>query len=189
MRTPRRIIFTLVCAVLVALMLAACGDDDSSNATIAPTATRAVGDATSTPDEADEDNDGDGSGNQLKACSLLTREEVEAVIGIYFNHDRTDTGSDLSCFWLSADEEREVWIHAYVADSEEGARVMYEATDGEPVDGVGDEAKWTGSDPWLEVLQDNYHMRFRLFQNPDVTDEEWMAQAEDLARKALARLP
>lgn len=130
----------------------------------------------------------------LDACSLLTKEEVEAVIGKTVNPVRTATSTDLfSCAYEDPEHKPQYFIAVTVfASTPSAAKGLHEATKGGgrdqvPITGLGDDAYWDetlGGD--LYVLKGKYAASMSVSA---LDIEEPQEAAEALAPKLLARLP
>lgn len=137
------------------------------------------------PDEVTQaDNGGDGSVPDGDECSLLTDEEVSAVVG----KDVTATPVNPGCGWR---EEGAKFVSALVLTANPGeGDIDWDATalgevqgqEFEDVDGLGDEAKQ--SDSWLLVNAKGYYIQLYMGGgNPSQR-----SALADLARNVIDRL-
>jgi hypothetical protein len=154
----------------------------------------------------------------LDACSLITREEVNAVQG----SSVADTKSSLQvnqgfrvsqCFYTAKEFSKSVVLSVTQRDSEhpadqrpkdfwnrmfhrdaqekeerEGGREENEGAAATKIEGLGDEAFWTGArfGGALYVLKDNIFFRISVGGVP--TEQGKIDNSKALARKALSRL-
>jgi hypothetical protein len=200
-------LLALACVLALALMVAACGDDDdlTPNLTATPASTADDGgddggddDPTATDEGDDGDDDGgdeetpnfEEQGDLLNACELITKDEVEATLGGPSEEpDPSYIGEFSDCSWEGLDFSYSVSI-SVLQSGREAAELLYGlgAEDYEEVDGLGEEAQW--SDGFLDVLEGDYNISMTIFIfSSDIDDTQKLEQAKALAAKALDRLP
>lgn len=145
---------------LLALSLAACGeDDDPADTDVAPS----TGQGSPEPAPGSEDvpdQETPGAGEIPKACELADADAVEAAYGLqvppgeqkFGGHDDSNSvrwQSD-NCDWEAPDALEVSLQVARPDDFEDPARfcpeLSYLGDPSEPVDGLGDEAHWVGSE-------------------------------------------
>ncbi|MBI2953355.1 MAG: hypothetical protein HYY30_03510 [Chloroflexi bacterium] len=153
----------------------------STNATGGPTpATTAKGPTTSSA--------------ALDACSLLTREEVEAVIGKKVDPVKTTSGDAtlIGCSYQDPARKPQWFVGLTILATTPGqAKGTYEmqktaAVDKKTIGGLGDDAYWNETFDTLGVLKDEYDISLAL--TADATNDNSKA-AQALALRVLDRLP
>ena len=175
------------------LVIAACGGDDESGGSEA-TASRAEATDGTEPTGGDEepspteDDSGNGGGGEIDACSLLTDDEIEAVLGTPVTGAPDSDGVEQfsGCTW-EGEGLAIVRVSVLSASKEEvTAYFEFAKNDSEAVDGLGDGAQWNDLTKSLEILVDD---------NTDVSitvagsESDEKQTAIDLADKVLNRLP
>lgn len=126
---------------------------------------------------------------KVKACDLLTKEEVSGVTGKKVGKaefiDESRTHSYTMCRYYTPQGEYFLAVSHTL-----NARLMWEMFDKpQPgrVTGVGDDARW--KDPWLRVLFKGTVLEVYLPGTYEVRSrDEVKAMAISLARKALSRV-
>lgn len=165
----KRLVLVLGLLAVAALLLAACGGgDDDDNAGDDGGATATEADATDDAGDDGGDDGGDGStddgadnasGSDFDVCTLLTRDEVERVIGPADEGLNQNFDPIFSCLW-SADAGGVDYVSVGVfAGSDEEVEAFFELTqDAEEVQGIGDRAQFSDTIGigTLEVLVDGY---------------------------------
>lgn len=134
------------------------------------------------------------SGAALDGCSLLTKQEVEAVIGKTVEPEKMTTSSAeyFGCSYLDPAHKPQYFVGLTILASTptqaKGAydSLKYGATSPKAIAGLGDEAYWNGERNTLEVLKGTYFISLDL--TSDATTDTLKA-AQALAPKLLARLP
>jgi hypothetical protein len=177
----------LVAALLIISLLVACsgddddgsgGDDDGGST---PAATEDTGDGAG-------DDDG-GEAETLDVCALVTEKEAGAALGEEITLTEDEASPPVAaCTYES--ENGVVTITVTTGTRAEVEETFNFGTEGwEVVDGVGEEAAWSGPpQEALEVLQGNYSVGVSVFS----TGEQEMDYKElsiGLAESALDRLP
>lgn len=210
-RGPLLFILASTLAAFLALAAACGGDGDDDDGDSEPTAER-----TDEPDSGDDEDDGgggddegaetdeptpdegdgggggdDGGGDSgdegIDVCVLLTTDEIEDALGESVNEGEAQNYDPFSsCYW-STESFNSVSVSVLTGD-DASLEFYYELTDdAKNVEGIGDRAHWTdfGS---LEVLVDGYDVDVAVY-NTDISDDEALEVAKDLAEIVLERLP
>lgn len=179
----------------IALMVAACGS--GATTTNEASVTTAGGFATSaapseTTAQTPDVETGPTSGEDLtvKACDLLTVEEVEAAIGTLTTTPEYDgsTPPMFTCSYTS--EDVDLNLGAFVYPDEETAKDLFQmaiASGATRIDGPGDEAQDNQPTGDLTVRSGRIELSIDLFSSMDLDQE--LEIAKDLASKAVPRLP
>lgn len=147
---------------------------------------------------------------QLDSCSLITKEEVQGVVGSPVKETKNSLHSDQGlrmshCFYTAAEFTKSVSVMVTVRDPDSPAkrspkdfwkeRLGQENAHPEKersvppkkIDGLGDEAYWTGIvSATLYVLKKDAFIRISV-GGPD-NEEEKLRKSKVLAEKALKRL-
>jgi hypothetical protein len=142
------------------------------------------------------------TGVSVEACSLVTREEAEAVIGSLVSEPSRYRDADKSmCTYVTAESDTTVavdhWLGSTPASSSEFARMLVEpgmpgaALRGvvQPVEGIGAPAAWydvggPNGTVWLDVFRRSATGNYRLR-----LESSSLSAASALAQSASARLP
>lgn len=161
-------VWLIVLALAVALF-AACGggDDDADSATDGTRTSAATGetddgrdgeetDAPQTDEPTDAPDDG-GPDDRDNPCTLLTPEEIEAVLGGDFGEGELDINND--CTW----EDPATFAYVFLSVGGEG---QFEgdllALSMEEFEGPGERAAWTGMFRTLEVVSDGRTLEMQI---------------------------
>ncbi len=187
----RRRLIALSGTALLVLLFAACGGDDDKPETSA-TQSAVSSTATAEPEATDSGDDtGDGGSDELiDACTLLTESEVAAAVGDVTQGDVTYDDPTSSCFWYGNDEymTSKVELVLYQASDQADLDNIYFGT-GQEISDVGDQAVWLASFGILETTKGLNDLTVTITQTTDMTDDQTLAIAKDMAQKALDRLP
>jgi hypothetical protein len=164
------------------MVILACGGTEAAPDQAPPPATDA---AASTPASAP---------NQLDACSLLTKAEVEAAVGRPVQDPVGDTTANLfGCRYHDPQDparlDNVVSVAVMVNNNAAEAREVQEMTTSNaaevnPVAGLGDVANWDGINRSLNIAQGIYQITLRLS-----SDAGGLDSARKLAEELLPRLP
>ena len=188
----------LAAALLVAA--SACGDDDGDDAvgiTAAVDETDAEGADTAATDVEDTDvsgqtTDPSGAVGEIDVCALLTKEEVEAVIGMPAGSAQPEESAPpfFGCRYEEDGLSQMVSIGVLAWGDAEEAEASFEfGADQYPaVEGIGDRAYNSQPIDDLTVLAGRYELSVGLYFVSD-DDEAELAMASELAAVALDRLP
>jgi hypothetical protein len=188
----KRLCVPLFAALALALVVACGGDDDEPSVTQQPgvsaTATQDAGDDGGDEETDAPDDTGNASGEAIDACALLTDDEVFAVVGETAPGDLTIDEDTSACFWTRVDPETrvttevELIVIAGIFDSDF-------MIDGEPVEGLGNEAVWSEGAGIVDALVDNYSVQ--VFYTPVMGEdnEDYKNTTIGLMEKVLDRLP
>jgi hypothetical protein len=184
-------------SLLALFLLTACGGEETGPAQGTPTpaarqtqtpagtpSAQQTGIATATPKP---------PGGALDACSLLTKEEVEAALGTSVTEpEREETPQLVFCSFNDPQTPIRtlVLVSIFMGKDADQAREIYRlsksnAADAQTVGGIGDEAFWDGILTDLQVLKGKYAIEIDV--SPDGYDA--LAVAKELAGKVLSRLP
>jgi hypothetical protein len=196
----RKLPLALVTLFLLALsglfLLAACGGDDEestppsggtrtpvSTATAAATQTTAAG-ARETATAAPQ-----ASGGEIDSCALVTKEEVEAIIGQPVG-DPVVTTTELlaSCFYTTSDLDGvSLAVVTYEDEqaAESGFQLAIDINDYPEVEGIGDRAFDSRPIGDITVLKGKYELSIDVF----ASGQDEFEIAKDLAANAADRLP
>jgi len=186
----------LLGCLLGAMLAAACSGDDVKPSTSA-TATQQSGASTNSATPKTQTAKvtaapGDGSGGLVDACTLLTKADITEVIGEGGDGQVTNDPPTSTCFWFSTTADgliARVEVVLYTKSNAQDVADYYAGFTGDPVDGIGEKAKWVGSITTLEVLQGNYDLQLSVARPIDKTPADQLNASKALAQKALARLP
>ena len=200
----RLTLFGLVGLFAALLLLAACGgdDDDGGEVEAEPEVTAdqggspeengeqpTEGEAEPTADEgepAEDEGNGSEDVEEINVCELVSKEEAEATLGrpVLDGVPSTADFTEFSCDWNAVDDFGTMTVRVWT----DPARFTeyYELAEGEPVEGVGNEAKWDDTQG-LEVLTDEYYIGV-FTVNFSLTDEERQARSVTLAQTVIGRL-
>jgi len=181
---------------MLLLGLAACGGDDGSEEPSAATVRPAAeGVATEEPDtvaepQATEEAEGEEASSGIDACSLVTKEEAEAVLGGSVGEPtREDTPPVAACTYETADFDS-VSVSVLTYDdsdqAEDGFQMAIDINDYPEVPGLGDRAYDARPGFGLTVLMGRYELEVDVSLEGGDTDFE---TAKDLAAQAVERLP
>ena len=191
---------TVVSLVVLALVLAGCGDggDDA--------ATPGASDSASTTSDADDgqsetdDQSGDDPSSSDDAsqpgsvCDLATDEEISAIVGnevVALEIDATLCEYSL-VDGVPGSDGTSVDVFTNTA-SEESCELEFDlvgADDGEPIDGIGTAAYWAAGSvtPQLFVCTGGSFVTITQYTPAAVTDDEALAQAREVSDIVLGRL-
>ncbi|MEX0683295.1 MAG: hypothetical protein WD904_08195 [Dehalococcoidia bacterium] len=194
----KRLVLVLGLLAVAALLLAACGggdDDDDAGDDGGATATETGATDDSGDDGGDASGDGSGddggddSGSDFDACTLLTQDEVERVIGPADEGLNQNFDPIFSCLW-SADAGGMDYLSVGVfAGSDQELGAFFELTeDGEEIQGLGEGAQFSESFGTLEVLVDGYYVTVNVSMFEREPDEV-RDITTGLAERVLGRLP
>jgi hypothetical protein len=191
------------CSLLAAALVvaaSACGDDDGDDA-IGVTAAVDEADAEGADAEATDVEDTDASGQatdangavgEIDVCALLTKEEVEAVIGMPAGSAQPEESAPpfFGCRYEEDGLSQMVSIGVLAWGDAEEAEASFEfGADQYPaVEGIGDRAYNSQPIDDLTVLAGRYELSVGLYFVSD-DDEAELAMASELAAVALDRLP
>lgn len=151
--------------------------------------------ATSTPPPASGETPTSSSDFSLDVCSLLTKQEVEAAIGMAVLEPRPEVvDTFFSCGYQDPDDPDHglVSVSTIVGADREEAEFSYEvgkknnASISQTVDGVGEDAYWLEVFGDLNILKGNYDITIGVASE---AGEDRISIAKDLAEKVLSRLP
>ncbi len=167
-------------ALLLALVaLGACGGDEPAAAppeTAAPSATGAPTPAE--PSAAEQSVDGEVP----DTCALLPVEEVSSVTGLDLSEGILDTSipTIATCTYTSADGAAVVQA---VVQAGPGTVEAYEALggDAEPVEGIGDEARYDPGLRTVDALVGGRSLSVSVTAGDDLDAPELRQQSEELA--------
>jgi hypothetical protein len=186
-------------ALTAMLLLAACGGDDDDDG-----ATSSSGDTPATEasgGDGDEDGDGEASGSgasadlsEVDACSLLTREEVEAAVGNSVEDGAEDFG--ISCAWDSEPEVTSVSVYFLLVDGDLCEQALSDDATYEETDGFGSPAFTSYNDGGgigqsdVVVCLENAQMQLIVTGGfgVDPVEADLRKAAEDLTQLVLSRL-
>ncbi len=189
--------------VVLALLLGACGGVDGDAGDVSPDGGGAsTAAATSTPASASEatpevavgsSGAADVSTEDLDVCSLVTQDEVSAVIGTQAGAAQPEDDPGLSYFGCRYEEDgitAGVNIGVWAFPDESEARSFFEfGYDEYPaVEGIGDDAYRSQPLGEITVLDGRYEVDVFLFFVSEDEDEEF-EMARELAQMVLDRLP
>lgn len=197
----KRLVILLTMVALAALVLAACGggddDDDDGGDDTGPTATEAddSGDDGGDDDSGDDDDGGDddsgddddgGSDGDVDVCSLLSDDEVSAVLGSAPEGEAANFDPFFDCSWITEDFNS---INLSVAVGPGGESLFeFNNDDAEEIDGLGDRAQYlSGILGVLEVLEGDYYISVSV-TGSDLDEDERRDASIELADHALGRL-
>lgn len=145
---------TLIALFTAAILVAACGGDDSGDVDAATTGSPGTTDGTG-------GGGGDGGGDEaLDVCSMLDDADVEAVLGEPATAVDGSTGTLYACQWEGESDPLNVlsvsiYVHPDAATAEEQYLATKEGLGGVDITGLGDDASY--SDAFgLEVLAGRY---------------------------------
>jgi hypothetical protein len=190
----------LAAALLVAA--SACGDDDGDDAvgiTAAVDETDAEGADTEATDVEDTDvrdqttvANGSRAVGEIDVCALLTKEEVEAVIGMPAGAAQPEESAApyFGCRYEEDGLSQIVSIGVLAWGDAEEAETSFEfGADQYPaIEGIGDRAYNSQPIDDVSVLSGRYELSVGLYFVSD-DDEAELAMASELAAVALDRLP
>jgi len=190
-RVKRRLLVVFTFALIVA----ACGSGTPSTSEASVTTTGGFA-TTAAPSESTaqtpDTKTGPTSGEDLivKACDLLTVEEVEAAIGTLTTTPEYggSTPPMFTCSYTSGDVDLDVGVLVY--PDEEAAKELFQmaiASGATRIDGPGDEAQDNEAAGDLTVRSGRIALSIDLFSSMDLDQE--LDIAKDLASKAVPRLP
>lgn len=185
-----RILILVLGSLLLIGVVACTGDDDDSSGDDDSGATPAASADSGDGDSGDDDDSGDdASGEDLDVCALITNEEASEALGEEVTPAEPENFPPLySCSYDS--ENGVITITVATGTREEVEEIYSIGTEGyEEVDGVGEQAHWSGSPTdTLEVLQDNYDVSVSVFSlGPEELDYKQLSIG--LAEDVLGRLP
>jgi hypothetical protein len=136
----RRVVLCLACLVVLGLGLVACGGDDDKDAA-STTTTRSPDAAATQPGSPTSEAD------TIDACRLLETSEIEPYIGAVGE----GTGSGGSCEWRNNESFESVSITMNPPGTVvDGLPDQSAYPDVEPVDGVGDDARYSPANGIVE---------------------------------------
>lgn len=165
---------------LVALMAAACSGGASSN----PTAAAAVPPINTSP------STGPAGSDTADPCGLVTSAEAQAAMGVpVATTKRKDEGSYHVCEYTSADGRTDLVVTLYdrVGDGED--QTSFElAFAGQPVSGVGSDARFNADLSALAVLQNGTVVDVSMSNPVGVAGAQIQAALTKVAISALGRL-
>ena len=201
----------LICPALVAIAVSGCSKSDKpevASATPQPSASASPSSASSAPVASEPAGDGSF------ACTLLTKEEIQAAQGEPFKETKAslkkNAGLNFSqCYFElpttvnsvvltvtqrgdgpDARDPKQNWQETFHRDksAEKNKEKEKEGSEPEKIEGVGDEAFWTGSRVGgaLYVLKGESFIRISL--GGGGTREEKIEKSKTLAQSALKRL-
>jgi hypothetical protein len=122
------------------------------------------------------------------ACAIITREEAAAALGAPVAPGESSVANftDYKCHWESEDGFGHITIDVLTGNL--AARTdWFEYADGQPIDGIGDRAKWDDI-AGLEVLTSKYEIGVTGL-HPQQDRSRRQEIFTELARTVLARLP
>jgi len=176
-------------AVGIILLLAACngggGGEESTGDQTTPTEQE-----TQAPAETEEPEE-EVAGGDIDPCALVTKEEVETVIGVSVTEPALEVIDPMaSCYFNDPETPifHTVSVNVLTFEDEDQAGDVFEfgSENFETVTGIGEDAYWAEA-PFssLEILQGKYNVSI------DVSPDGWdaLAIAKELAAIALARMP
>ena len=193
---------SLVAAALLVVAASACGGDDDDDAIDVTEET----DETDTDEAASEATDVEGADvtgqptvadeapavGEVDVCALLTKEEVEAVIGMTAGSAQREE-SPAPYFGCRYEEDGlsqivSIGVLAWVDAEEAEASFEFGADQYPAVEGLGDRAYNSQPIDDVSVLAGRYELSVGLYFVSD-DDEAELAMASELAAMALDRLP
>lgn len=172
--TGRRVVTSVV--VLLAAV-AGCGGDDAPESPGRPTSSSSVA--------------GD-TGQDSRACALLSRLEVSEAVGAEMGPGRGSAGavatggSQSTCEWFSVEQPGDTAKLTIYSDTTAADSVRDADPDAEPVPGIGDEA-FVGSYASVWVYQGEQSFMAQWY-SMSTSDEQNLPRSEALARLAADRL-
>ena len=194
-RTKRR----LLAGVALAVIAASCGGGaTSTTAQTSPTSGNpktATSPATTAQTPTSSGSETGSTELVVKACDLLTTEEVEAAIGTLTaspEYSAPPSGDPLpvySCFYSSSDVDLQLGVFVY-PDKETAKALFQTAIDSggaTRIDGPGDEAQSNQPTGDVTVRSGRIELSIDLFSSLSLDQE--LEIAKDLAAKAVPRLP
>ena|SRR5215813_8444155 len=122
----------------------------------------------------------------LDPCSLLTRDEVGAVLGQPVTNAKLQRFPRPNCSYILGDGSLTVFVFTDLSARggfEAGKRMQDSHT--EPVAGVGDQAYWSPGIKTLNILKGNIYFTVQFYGIPSGSLETMKA----LAQRAADRLP
>ena len=177
----------LLIAAFGVLLAAACGGGEDGDE--APPGGEAT--ATEEPEEPEADS-GDETTGGVELCSLVTKEEAEAVLGEPV--DEPETGAATCVYIASAiDSLGSVAVGHFEYPGEELAASSFDSskeTGGEiePVSGIGDDAYWQAGIDGLSVLVGKHYLLISVtLKSQD--DAAALEASKELAQQVIDRLP
>lgn len=123
----------------------------------------------------------------IDPCSLLTKEEVAAVLGESVPEAKVVSFPRPNCVY-SVSSGGQVVVFAFNDPSARGGFEIGKTaqdTNAQPIAGVGDDAYWSPSIKTINVLSGDVYLMVQLFS----MRSEPLATAKALALKAISRLP
>jgi hypothetical protein len=201
---PLKALAALVFLALSGLfLLAACGGDDeeggpSTEQTRTPAATASAGE-TQTPAETAQPAAG-----ELDPCALVTKADAEGILGASLGEQERQTvgpfetciyGDDIGNY-VQVQASDDVYTGSTFDDAMQAAAEELDI-EAKPVSGLGDKAYWLVGVLWvqkgdvsLNVLAQTPELaQLRLQGDTEAEEQQSLALATDLARKALEALP
>ncbi|HWC30347.1 MAG TPA: hypothetical protein VG845_09725 [Dehalococcoidia bacterium] len=183
MLTLRPLILLGTALIIVpSLALVACGggDGDESGGT-------RIQDSEGGSDR-DSPDDAPGEEEAIEICDIVSRDEASEALGrdVLEGEYSVDNFNEATCEWEAEDDFGTISVEVRNGDPERFTE-FYEFTDGEPVQGIGNRAKWDDTQG-LEVLTDDYYIGV-FTVNFSLSDEERRERSIDLAEQVLDRLP
>lgn len=184
----------LAALALSPLLIAACGgdDDDTDVREGAATATLDGGNGDDAGGgESEDDGDGASSGDTVRACDLLTADDVEAALpgSVEGPFDDEDLGFGTSCSYEIQEPHRSIVLQVFKPGDEDLARANYESVslgEEEAVGGLGDEARWFPEFGSLRVLRGTYDIDLQVASSQTITELDDVRQ---MMETVLDRLP
>ena len=186
--------WTAVLTVLaLSLLMVACGgdDDDTSAGEDAATATLDDGNGDDAGDDGPEDGRGDPGGDAVRACDLLTANDIEAALpgSVEGPLDDEDLGFGTTCSYEIQEPHRSIILEVFKPADEDLARANYESValgEEESVDGLGDEARWFPEFGSLRVLRGAYDIDLQVASSQTTTE---LDDVRPMMETVLDRLP
>jgi len=172
-RMFRGLVVTVVLAGLVAAGCKKKTEEVSSAASAEPAAPAAAAATAGGPPAAGPD-----------ACAILTKDEIKEAVGLEVTaSEHGPSGAPNVCEHKLGDSAQ-VLITIYISSAKE----TFDNAPGEPLAGVGDQAKWVESAGMLAVLRGDTSFTVAVVRFDDTPAEQKLEQVKRLAARLLDRL-
>lgn len=118
------------------------------------------------------------------ACALLTADEIKAVVGLAVAESGHGPTEAPNVCEYKLDGPGQLLTTVYASSGKE----TFENAPGDPLSGVGDQAKWLEASGMLSVLRGETSFIVGVVMFDDTPAEKKLEQAKALAAKVLERL-
>jgi hypothetical protein len=119
------------------------------------------------------------------ACAILTKDEIKEAVGLEVTaSEHGPSGAPNVCEHKLGGDSARVLISIYISSAKE----TFDNAPGEPLAGVGDQAKWIESAGLLSVLRGETSFTVAVMRFDDTPAEQKLEQVKRLAARLLDRL-